>query len=75
MKIAIPECSGNVCTVFDFAKWLLVIEIKGVDEIGRRKVTFKKSSLIEVGRKLKSLGVQTLICGAISNSLVNMVSI
>jgi len=74
MKIAIPEYSGDVCTVFDFAKCLIVIEIKGVDEINRRKISLKKSSFIEVAGKLKSLNVQILICGAISNSLNKIVS-
>lgn len=40
MKVSIPEWSGNICTVFDFAHWLIIVEIDGIREIGREKIPF-----------------------------------
>lgn len=74
MKIAIPEWSGNVCTVFDFAHWLLVVEVNGSDEVSRISIPLKEKLLIERARKLKHLDVQLLICGAISCPLARIIS-
>lgn len=74
MKIAIPESSGNVCTVLDFSKWLLVVEFKDSDELSRERIFLKKRSLINIAEEIKMLDIQVIICGAVSNSLAKIIS-
>ena len=73
MKIAIPIWNDYVSSVFDFAHKLLLIDIENGCETSRTEVS------IDIGRPpdrvvdLEQLGVEILICGAISRSLANMV--
>ena len=74
MKIAIPEWSGNICTVFDFAHWLIVIEINGKKEISRIRIPLEETLLIKRAGKLKHLDIKVLICGAMSSHLSRIIS-
>ena len=65
---------GNICTIFDFAHWLIIVEIDGIREIGREKIPFIEKSSIGRARKLKYLDIQVLICGAISRHLAKIIS-
>ena len=74
MKIAIPIWSGNLSNVFDFANRLLLVEIENAREISRSEVPLHAESLPERAGKLRQLGVNVLLCGAISRALANMVT-
>jgi len=63
MKVAMPICGGRIATVLDFAHELLVVELDRGHEISRDEVRLHHT------RELPRLGVQVLICGAISRSL------
>ena len=73
-KIAIPEWQGQVSSVFDFASNLLLIDIDGQKETGRTENTFPDEPMPQKVTRLKSLGVDVLICGAISRPLVFMIT-
>ena len=73
MKIAIPIYGENVSNVFDFAHRLLLVEIEDGKEANRSEVALESQSLPQRVGQLKSLGVDVLICGAISRVLANMV--
>lgn len=73
-KIAIPEWQGQVSTVFDFAGKLLLIDIDEQKEINRSEITFPDEPMPRRATRLKNLGVDVLICGAISRPLAFMIT-
>lgn len=74
MKIAIPIYRDNVSNVFDFAHRLLLVDIESDKAVERSEVELKAESLPQRAGQLKSLGVDVLVCGAISQALANMVT-
>jgi predicted Fe-Mo cluster-binding NifX family protein len=74
MKIAIPIYNGNVSNVFDFAHRLSVVDIENAKVVERSEVELKAESLPQRAGSLKNLGVDVLICGAISRALACMVT-
>jgi len=74
MKIAIPVYNGNVSNVFDFAHRLLLVNIENGKEVNRSEVALEGQSLPQRLSQLKSLEVDVLVCGAISQVLANMVT-
>jgi predicted Fe-Mo cluster-binding NifX family protein len=73
MKIAIPVWNGFVSNVFDFAHRILLVDIENAKMVNRSEVDMKTESLPQRASNLKNLGVDVLICGAISRALANMV--
>jgi predicted Fe-Mo cluster-binding NifX family protein len=69
MKLAIPVWQGRVSPVFDVAEHLLVVEFNGSVEIARRQETLPDEALDRRAQQLQTLGIETLICGAISYPL------
>ena len=74
MKIAIPVWNDCVSNVFDFAHRLLLVDIENGREVNRSEVELKAESLPQRAGSLKNLGVDVLICGAISRALACMVA-
>ena len=74
MKIAIPVWNNSVSNVFDFAHKLLLVELENGDEINRSEVPIQVNSLPERAVCLKKIGVNVLICGAISRALACMIT-
>jgi len=74
MKIAIPIWDGFVSSVFDFAHRLLLMEIQNGRELNRSEVPLQAESLPERASRLKQLGVNAIICGAISRPLMYMLT-
>ena len=73
MKIAIPIYNGSVSNVFDFASKLLLVEIGNGKETNRSEVALESQLLPQRTGQLKDLGIDVLICGAISRILAEMV--
>ena len=73
MKIAIPIWNDYVSSVFDFAHELLLIDTENGCETSRTEVSIDIRRPPDRVVKLEQLGVEVLICGAISQSLANMV--
>ena len=73
MKIAIPVWNNCVSSAFDFAKRLLLIDIKNGSESKRIEIPLEKESDLQKAGRLKNLKVDVLICGAISRSLASHV--
>jgi len=71
-KIAIPQWQGQVSTVFDFAGKLLLIDVDGQKEIDRSQIDLPEEPMPQRAARLKNLGVDVLICGAISRPLAFM---
>ena len=71
--VAIPVWNDQVSTTFDFAPELLVIETEGAREISRDRIQLRERSLEGRARKLRSLAVQVVLCGAVSQPLARAV--
>jgi len=66
MKVALPHWQGRVSPVLDVAGKLLVIEVERGKEASRieRKLLFQDP--FSRAREISGLGVEVLICGAVS---------
>lgn len=69
MIVAIPVWQGRVSPVFDVAGQLLVVELNGSVESARRHETLPDEAPQRRAQRLRALGVETLICGAVSRPL------
>lgn len=74
MKIAIPVWQDNVSTVCDFASKLLLVDVENGVEIHRDETILTEQSGLERASELRQLGVNVLICGAISRPLAYMIA-
>jgi len=74
MKIAIPIWNGCVSSAFDFSHSLLLVEMENGTESERSEVSLSTRSIAEKANQLKDLGVDILICGAISRPLASLVA-
>ena len=75
MKVAIPTWTGRVSPVFDVAKRLLVVELKEGDaEVNREEIAIEETQLMARAKRVAQLGVDVLICGAISMPLEAMLA-
>ncbi|MBW1714368.1 MAG: dinitrogenase iron-molybdenum cofactor biosynthesis protein [Deltaproteobacteria bacterium] len=74
MKIAIPTWNGRVSPVFDAASRLVVVEVGEEGEYSRFETDISEYFPPSKTMRLTGLGVDTLICGAISKPLANMVT-
>ena len=68
MKLAIPVWEGRVSSVFDFACSAVVVAWDGPTQVDCTKVALSGQGPNRIVT-LKQLGVDTLICGAISRPL------
>jgi predicted Fe-Mo cluster-binding NifX family protein len=66
MKIAIPVWEDKVSPVLDTASRLLVVELEGQKEASRFETYLDEQDLSRRCVRIRRLGVDTLICGAIS---------
>ena len=69
MKVAIPTWEGKISPVFDVARYLLVVNIKEGAEISRHKEALPEMEVTRRAKHITGLGVDSLICGAISRPL------
>jgi predicted Fe-Mo cluster-binding NifX family protein len=67
--VAIPNCQGRVSPVFDVAARLMMVRLWGRTERGREDVTLFETLPAGIVRSIVELGVNVLICGAISQML------
>ena len=73
MKIAIPMWGGRISPVFDVARRILVVDVQDSTERVRYEETLYETQLPARARRLAALGVDVLICGAVSQALESMV--
>jgi len=74
MRVAIPTWDERVSPVFDVAKHLVVVDIEGDVEVNREETRLDETQLMTRARRVAELGVDVLICGAISQPLENMLT-
>ena len=71
-RIAIPVWADHVCTVLDFAQSMLVIDVEGTRERSRQTYSCPTAPPVCLATRLYELGVQVVICGALSYPLMVM---
>ncbi|MCK4306350.1 MAG: NifB/NifX family molybdenum-iron cluster-binding protein [Candidatus Eisenbacteria sp.] len=69
MTVVIPTFKGRISPVFDVARHLVLVDVEGGKELGRREARFENTGLVERSKRLAELGAHVLICGAISRPL------
>lgn len=67
--IAIPIWRERVSTVCDFSRRVLLVDVQGNRELSRSQVLLSDEPALQRAARLERLGVQVLICGAISRPL------
>ena len=69
MKVAVPVWQGRVSPVFDVAGQLLLVELVEGVETSRREHRLPDAEPQQRAVQLSELQVETLICGAISQTV------
>lgn len=70
MKIAVPVCEGRLSPVFDWSERAIVADVLDGRESGREEISLAGETPPGRVERLASLGVGTLLCGAISGPLL-----
>lgn len=73
MKVALPIWNSRVSPVFDTAERMLIIDFNGDSVAGSEEYQFHDVFPPLRSRELCDIGVDVLICGAISNPLAGMI--
>lgn len=73
MKIAMPAYKSTVSNTFDFARKLLVVTIEDGSETQRSEVEIAGRAPAQRAAQVKGLGVDVVICGAVSHILAGMI--
>ena len=72
MYIAIPVWEGKVSPVFDTASRLFILNTEGKEKSSSFEVPIEEQDISRRSVRVKKLGVDILICGAISRPLQKM---
>lgn len=74
MKVALTTWEGRISPVLDTARCAVVADIEEGRTVSQHVETFSDDSPHEKLERLRALGVDTLVCGAVSRSLADLVS-
>jgi len=69
MIIAIANWQGMVSPVFDVSNKLCIIDVKNEKEQKRENVVLKEMNFFLRAKEMANMGIEVLICGAISHEL------
>jgi len=73
MKLALTTWNGRISPVFDVSRQVVVMETKSGKIINRQKHDLELSEPSVKVSRLTELGIDTLICGAVSRPLADMI--
>jgi predicted Fe-Mo cluster-binding NifX family protein len=73
MKVALTVWEDTVSTVCDFSSRLLVFDVMGNEIKNRSFIPFEAGIMPERVNQFEALGVEVLLCGAISRPLERMI--
>jgi predicted Fe-Mo cluster-binding NifX family protein len=72
MKIALSAWAGQISPVFDSAEHVVLLEMQRGKVVSQTSATFGSRCITDRVAELKTLGADTLICGAVSRPLAEM---
>jgi predicted Fe-Mo cluster-binding NifX family protein len=73
MKIAVPVWDNGISPVFDSSRLLVIADVENGTVISKHYEPLNSDLPFSRAAKLSDLGIKVLICGAVSQSLANMV--
>jgi predicted Fe-Mo cluster-binding NifX family protein len=73
MKLALTVWENRISPLFDCARRLLLVEIVDQTATGKHVESFDYESPLSRATRLSDLGVNVLICGAVSDSFARMI--
>ena len=73
-KIAVPIWQDRVSPVLDSARSLLIIDLEDGELISKDSVYLSTGNLAERVEIIKNVGVDTILCGALSRSLRDLLA-
>lgn len=73
MRLAVPVWENRVSPVLDSASRLLILEVKEGGELYRSEIDLDEKDLSRRCRRIRKLGVDALICGAVTRRLSDMI--
>lgn len=68
MRIGIPALRDRISPVLDVSRHFLLVEAEGAEELSRREIDVPEGLAVVRAKQISKLGVDVLICGAISQS-------
>jgi len=74
MNVGIAVWGERVSPLLDTCRELLIVDVEGGKEVSRRRAEFGEYLLPLRVRRLAELGLDVLICGAVSRVLLAMIS-
>jgi predicted Fe-Mo cluster-binding NifX family protein len=74
MKTAFAYLDARIAPVFDTAQWIRVVEIESGQIIGEAKEQLAQDLPMQKTLRLAELGINTLVCGAITRTLKAMIT-
>lgn len=74
MKIALAVWEGRISPVFDVSRQVLILTIENESVAGSREEVIANEEPVYKASRLAEMNVQTLICGAVSRPLANMLA-
>lgn len=72
-RIALPVFMGRISPVLDTCDMLLLPEPGSKKQVVYRTIPMKGLSIYERTSEMKKLGIQFIICGAVSQSFYNLI--
>jgi predicted Fe-Mo cluster-binding NifX family protein len=66
MRIAVPYWQGRISPVFDVARNMLLVDVHNGLELQRNKIQLVQKDVLARSKRVSQLGVDVLICCAIS---------
>ncbi|MDD5483281.1 MAG: NifB/NifX family molybdenum-iron cluster-binding protein [Kiritimatiellae bacterium] len=74
MKTAISSWNGRIAPVFDVSRQIAVLETNGARVISRQTDNLETDEPFAKINQLMELGIDALICGAVSRPLADMIT-
>jgi predicted Fe-Mo cluster-binding NifX family protein len=74
VRVAIPVWNQRVSPVLDTAKTLMIVNVEGNREVDRTEAPLRDKSLVLRCSHIRDLNIQTLLCGAVSQPLFEMLT-
>jgi predicted Fe-Mo cluster-binding NifX family protein len=72
MRLAFPVWENRISPVLDEATRLLLVEVKDHGELSRSEIHLDEKDVSRMCWRIRSLGVNVLICGAVTRRLSDM---
>jgi predicted Fe-Mo cluster-binding NifX family protein len=74
LRVGLPVWKGRISPVLDVAERLLVVDVAAGREVSRSVVEVGAGLLPHRVHRLSDLGVDIIVCGAVSRQMANMLT-